>query len=146
MSQSVYRKALEPTETDIKTVRLVSRGLNNAEIAKLAKVTESAIEWRLKQLYYMTGIPSRCHLVYWMLDKGYLELAVPRKSDRVPPSPRQLEVVNLIAQGYPRKAIAKKLHLTINGVTARAYHARKRAKAINNAHLVAICWQENWIV
>lgn len=146
MSQSIYRKALEPTSTDVKIVRLVSRGLTNAEIGKLTRVTDHAIEWRLKQLYYMTGARDRCQLVYWMLDKGYLELPLYRGPKRVSPSPRQLEVVELIAQGYTRAAIARKLNLTDNGITARTYHARKRVDAKNNAHLVAICWQENWIV
>lgn len=94
----------------------------------------------------MTGAQNKNHLVYWMLDKDLIDYPLHRGPKRQKPTPAQLEVVELIIQGYTRENVARKLYLTREGVDRRITVACRKLGCKNTAQLIAVCWQENWIV
>jgi DNA-binding CsgD family transcriptional regulator len=56
-------------------------------------------------------------------------------------SPRQLEVVKLLANGLVHKEIADRLGLSTRTVSTHADHARKRYEARNVAHLIFLVFK-----
>jgi DNA-binding NarL/FixJ family response regulator len=59
-------------------------------------------------------------------------------------SDRELEVVNLIGNGFPTREIAAKLHISIKTVETHRAHIKSKLKILNGTHLVQFCvrWVE----
>lgn len=52
-------------------------------------------------------------------------------------SPRQKQVLELIAEGYPKKQIAEQLNVSVTTVITHAQDAYKHLGAFNASHAVA---------
>lgn len=136
----------KPNETDAQVGLLLSQGFTTLEVANKIGVSVHSVDCRLRKLFRISGMNTREALVYWMLDKDYLELPLYKQKKRVSPTPEQLAIVELIARGYSREIIGRKLGLCVKLVSERTAEARRITQAKNNIHLIAICWLEDWIV
>jgi DNA-binding NarL/FixJ family response regulator len=63
----------------------------------------------------------------------------------VRPSPRELEVLQLDADGLPSKEIAERLHLSEETVKAHQRNMLARLHARNRAHAVAIGFRNGYL-
>ena len=63
------------------------------------------------------------------------------KISRIAFSRRQRQVLCLIAQGMTTGQIASRLQISKRTVLAYSSSLRSLAGAVNNAHLVNICWE-----
>ena len=58
---------------------------------------------------------------------------------------KELDVVQLIAEGYAAKEIADKLGISVVTVNGRKNNARNKLDAKSGSNLVAICMENNLI-
>lgn len=140
-------RKLEPDQVDREIVYLLGLGYTAVKVAKKREVTVYAIYQRLKRLFDLSGTHNQAHLVYWMLDKEYINYSPIRGKRRLPKPPDfKLAVVELIARGHTQEAIGRKLSLSPWGVDRRAREVRAVLHCKTQAQMVAICWTEDWIV
>lgn len=131
---------------ELNIVYMLGRGYPASEIAKRFGVATQYMHLCIQAIYRKTGTKNRNHLVYWMLDQGYLEYPLYRGKKRSRPTPAQLEVVEQLARGYTLAAIAYRLGVTADGLQKRLGRLHKNLGTRTSAHLVAICWEEDWYV
>jgi DNA-binding NarL/FixJ family response regulator len=142
-----YRPQSDPNEDDLDIIRRLGWGYTAVQVARRRKVTSHTIHNRLKFLYQMTGAVNQVSLVYWALNNERIEYTWQHDSSRRKKLPEpKLQVVELLARGYNQTAIGRKLSLSAWGVDRRIRESRASLGCKTQAHLVAICWTEDWIV
>jgi len=62
------------------------------------------------------------------------------------PTPRQLQVLALIAAGNTYKETAKKLHLSTATVKNHMEEVRRNLGAKNSVHMIAECFARGWLI
>jgi LuxR family transcriptional regulator, transcriptional regulator of spore coat protein len=60
-------------------------------------------------------------------------------------TPREQEVIQLIAQGLSAKQVAQQLNITPRTVESKIERMRLKARARNRTHLIAHAYQQGWI-
>lgn len=65
--------------------------------------------------------------------------------DLLPPTPRQLEILKLLAEGYSREEIAGQLFIARSTVNYTLEQARGRLGARDVTHAVGICMVEGFL-
>lgn len=92
----------------------------------------------------LTQTTTQAHLVYWMLNDYRIYYAKRRRTKTL--DPLKLAMVERIAIGHPREKICRELYITLGGYDRRIRDARYKVGAKSTAHLVQICWTEDWII
>lgn len=62
------------TDREIRTLKLVAKGMTNLEISKLFVLSESAVGSRICRMLFKLGARNRTHLVHLAYQYGYLEV------------------------------------------------------------------------
>ncbi len=104
-----------------------------------------ALDHRLAQLKKATGAKSTPHLMY-LVFSGYHLWPIKRVRPTDRPSAKQLEAVQLIAHGHSLRQASRKLYISEASVRWRLDHARQTTRTKTLAHLVTICWSEDFII
>lgn len=60
-------------------------------------------------------------------------------------TPRNLEIIELMANGHTMQEVGDKLHLSIRTVETHIAKCKKKIGAKNLPHLVLICMRCGWI-
>ena len=60
-------------------------------------------------------------------------------------SPRQLEIISLLAEGYTQLAVARRLFIEMSTIKTHMESALRRTEARNTVQLVAIAIRNRWI-
>jgi DNA-binding CsgD family transcriptional regulator len=136
-------KKTEPDSVDTRFVYLWGRGYTTVEAARMMGVTHKALRARVGRLYELTHTKTYSQLMYWMLSE--YKFQYPKQFPKPMIDDSKLQLIQLLADGYYREDIRKKLNLTDSGYDARLRAARRKVRAKTNVQLVAICWTEDWI-
>lgn len=80
------------------------------------------------------------HLIHRCLEQGVIE-PVPLWAP-LDLQPIEIDMVELIRQGYERVGAAKKLNITAKGFDNRLYRTVRRVGAFSRTHLVAMYYSE----
>jgi DNA-binding CsgD family transcriptional regulator len=141
----VAEKKIKPDEVDIEITRLLGRGYTSLDAGIEIGLGRHALRNRMHRLRVLTGTVSQANLVYWMLTEGHIWYWSRWERNKHRPSDAQLQVVELIAAGLSEETIRRQLHLSTGGFGRRVRDARIKTSTKSQAHLVAICWAQNWI-
>lgn len=138
-------KKTKPDEVDIEIGRLLGLGYTSKDAGVAVGLQHYALRNRVHRLKVLTGAVSQAQLVYWMLTEGYIWYWAKWHRKKLKPSNAQLLVIELIAQGMSEEVIREKLRLSQGGFGRRVRDARIKTKTKTQAHLVALCWAQDWI-
>lgn len=142
--RSMVRRKIDLDWMDLKVVYLLGRGYTVQQMSQVMGVSVKRIHSRIYRLYSLTGTGSHCQLVYWMLSE--YKFGYPKRGFRSAMDETQLELIQMLADGYYREDIRKRLGLIPSKYDRTLLSARRKARAKTKEHLVAICWTEDWIV
>jgi DNA-binding NarL/FixJ family response regulator len=77
-----------------------------------------------------------------------LGLSRPRneRRERHPPTPRQLEILQLLSEGHSYEGTARELGISKSGVREQTKLIRRRLDVTTTVEAVSICYRRGWIV
>jgi DNA-binding NarL/FixJ family response regulator len=145
---------------DLDVLALVAEGLSTDEIAKRSTLARSMVLSSIQRLKVSLSARTRTDLALIGLERGLLPArAAARQTELLHdgerrvrereevivslyepacPSPRQLQLLALIAAGFNNREIAERLHISVKGAGVRVRELRMRLNARTRAELVVI--------